>query len=839
MRSPPGPLACRRARRPPGAGLRVPRSVWSTVGGPTVATVGTVPREEVDATPEEHPVPPQRLRLEVRGAVQGVGFRPFVFRLAADLALPGWVLNDSRGVFIEVEGPRATLERFRERLASERPPRALVQSVEATWLPPVGFTAFEIRHSREAGAKTALVLPDLATCADCLAEVLDPAERRHGYAFTNCTNCGPRFTILRELPYDRPNTTMLGFVLCPLCRAEYQEPRDRRFHAQPIACPSCGPALALWDAAGATLASRERAIATAAHSLAEGRIVAVKGLGGFHLMCDARDGAAVTRLRARKSRLGKPLALMVRDLDQARELCEVSELAAGRLSSVEAPILLLPRRASAPVADEVAPGNPYLGVMLPATPLHHLLMRACGFPVVATSGNLSDEPICTNEYRALDRLGGIADSFLVHDRAIERHVDDSVAWIVAGRMRLLRRARGFAPLPVTVRRELPVILAVGAHLKNTVAMSVGRQVFLSQHIGDLETEEAVSAFERVIADFRRLYGVRPVAVAHDLHPDYLSTRWALADDLGRAEGAGRDPLAADRDAAPRRIGVQHHHAHLASCLAENGVEDRALGVTWDGTGYGTDGTVWGGEFLLGDATGFERVAHLRPFLLPGGEAAVREPRRAALGLLWEAHGEVALTRPGPGVAGWFEGPELKVIGRMMDRRLNCPVTTSMGRLFDAVAALVGLPPSVTFEGEAAMALEWLADPAERGAYPVDLLPGKAPTGARGPLVLDWGPLLEALLEDVRRGVPRGVVSARFHNGLVRAAVDVAAKVGEERVALSGGCFQNRLLTEHLATALEQAGHTVLLHARVPPNDGGVSLGQIMVAAAQLGIEKGD
>jgi hydrogenase maturation protein HypF len=794
------------------------------VQGTRDPVVRAVPREEVDATHEDHPDSPQRLRLEVRGAVQGVGFRPFVFRLAAELALPGWVLNDARGVFIEVEGPRGILERFRERIVSERPPRALVQSVETAWLPPAGFTSFEIRHSDEAGARTALVLPDLATCPECLAEVLDPAERRHGYAFTNCTNCGPRFTILRELPYDRPNTTMLGFILCPLCRAEYQEPRDRRFHAQPIACPSCGPALELWDAEGTTLASRDQAIVAAAQALADGRIVAVKGLGGFHLMCDARDGAAVARLRERKLRLGKPLALMVRDLEQARELCEVSALAAEQLASAEAPILLMPRRASAPVAAEVAPGNPYLGVMLPATPLHHLLLRACGFPLVATSGNLSDEPISTNEYRALNRLGAIADLFLVHDRAIERHVDDSVAWIAAGRMRLLRRARGWAPLPVTVKHELPVILAVGAHLKNTVALSVGRQVFLSQHIGDLETEEAMSAFERVIADFQRLYDVRPVAVAHDLHPDYLSTRWALA----RAGASD----------APRLIGVQHHHAHLASCLAENGVEGRALGVTWDGTGYGTDGTVWGGEFLLGDAAGFERVAHLRAFPLPGGEAAVREPRRAALGLLWEAYGEAALAVSSHGVAGLFHETELKVIHRMLSRGLNCPVTTSMGRLFDAVAALVGLHPSVTFEGEAAMALEWLADPAEQGGYPVDLLPGAALSGPRPPLVLDWKPLLGAVLEDVRRGVPRGLVSARFHNGLVRAAVNVAAAVGEERVALSGGCFQNRLLTERLAAALEQAGHTVLLHALVPPNDGGVSLGQIVVAAAQLGIERG-
>ncbi len=774
--------------------------------------------------------PALRLRLEVRGAVQGVGFRPFVFRLAEELALPGWVLNDARGVFIEVEGPRAQLERFRERVEKERPPRALVQSVEAEWLPPAGYHEFEIRRSDEGGTKTALVLPDLATCPECLAETLDPSARRHQYPFTNCTNCGPRFTILRDLPYDRPNTTMLGFVLCADCRAEYEEPRDRRFHAQPIACPACGPVLALWDATGAGVARERAALEGAARALGEGRIVAVKGLGGFHLMCDARDGAVVARLRERKLRQGKPLAVMVRDLAMARDLCEVSDLAARWLAAVEAPILLLPRRERAPVTTEVAPANPCLGLMLPATPLHHLLLRACGFPLVATSGNLTDEPICTNEYRALSRLGGIADLFLVHDRPIQRHVDDSVAWLVGGELRLLRRARGWAPLPVTLATELPVLLGVGAHLKNTVALSVGRQVFLSQHVGDLETEEAMSAFERVIADFLRLYEARPGAIAHDLHPDYLSTRWA------RAQAAARPDL--------RLVGVQHHHAHLAACLAENGGRGRALGVTWDGTGFGTDGTVWGGEFLLGDAAGFERVAHLRPFRLPGGEAAVQEPRRAALGLLWELGGRSWVEARGTGLRSLFGDTELEVLYRMLGRGVNSPVTTSMGRLFDGVAALLGLHPRVTFEGQAAMGLEWAADPAERGAYPVDLQEdgGGAATGeaaqARRPLVLDWAPLLAAVLEDVARGVGREIIAARFHNGLVQAAVRVAHAVGEERVALTGGCFQNRRLTEGLADALQRAGHAVLLHRQVPPNDGGVSLGQVVVAAARIRAEGG-
>ncbi len=777
-------------------------------------------------------VAPARLRLEIRGAVQGVGFRPFVFRLAEELALAGWVSNDTRGVFVEVEGPREALERFRARLEAERPAHAVVQGIEAAWLPPAGFRGFEIRVSDAQGDRRAAVLPDLATCEDCLRETLDPRDRRHRYPFTNCTRCGPRFTILRALPYDRPNTTMRGFALCDDCRREYEDPRDRRFHAQPNACPACGPQIALWTPAGETLASGDAALEAAARALAEGRIVAVKGLGGFHLMADARDGAAVARLREKKLRRGKPFALMVRDLEQARALCDVPDGAAEWLARPEAPILLLLRRTGAPVAPDVAPGNPNLGVMLPATPLHHLLLRACGFPVVATSGNLGDEPICTDEREALVRLDGIAELFLVHDRPVERHVDDSVGWMLGGRMRLLRRARGFAPLPVVAPRELPVILAVGAHLKNTVALSVGRQVFVSQHIGDLETPEAMDAFERVIADFQRLYQARPVAIAHDLHPDYLSTRWAL--EAARDAGDG---------AAPRLIAVQHHHAHLAACLAENGVAERALGVTWDGTGYGTDGTVWGGEFLLGDAADFVRVAHLRPFRLPGGEAAVREPARVALSLLWECLGPAALEREDLPVVGAFGRNERRVLGQMLERGLNSPLTTSMGRLFDGIAALVGFRGRVTFEGEAAMALEFAADISERGMYVVPFVrPEPGSGGAAGgdaaaPTLMDWGPLVEGVLRDLKKGVAPGVIAARFHNGLVAGAAHMARTTGIERVALTGGCFQNRLLTERLAAALERGGHTVLLHEQVPPNDGGVSLGQIMVAAAQLAAEE--
>jgi len=790
----------------------------------------------------------RRLSVEIHGAVQGVGFRPFVYRLATEHALSGWVINDTRGVFIEVEGPQPELARFLERLPAEKPPRAIIHRLESAWLEPTGYEDFEIRHSDDHGAKTVLVLPDIATCDDCLAEVLDPADRRHGYPFTNCTNCGPRFTIIQALPYDRPNTTMRQFIMCPECQAEYENPLDRRFHAQPNACPVCGPRLALWTPAGESQAEGDEALQRAAGALRAGQIVALKGLGGFHLMVDARNAEAIERLRQRKPRRDKPFALMARDLDQAKALCAIPPQAEELLSSPESPIVLLQRRARIPVAENVAPGNPTLGVMLPYTPLHHLLLRGLDFPVIATSGNLTDEPICTDEREAIQRLGHIADLFLVHDRPIARHVDDSVAWVVEGEARLLRRARGYAPLPVLLPHPVPTILGVGAHLKNTVALSVDRQVFISQHIGDLETAEALNAFERVITDFLRLYEATPVAIAHDMHPDYLSTRWAQERrlEIGRREISNlQSPICL--------IAVQHHHAHLASCLTENGVEGPALGVTWDGTGLGTDGTVWGGEFLLGDAADFTRVAHLRPFRLPGGDAAIKEPRRIALAILWELYGDAALDREDLAPVKALRPAEQRVLVQMLERGLNAPVTTSAGRLFDAIAALLDLHQQVTFEGQAAMALEFAADPTAEDAYPfpimstrddrrktkdsldqpVSILRPSSFVDGPSPFVLDWEPLVEGVLADLQRGVKPGIIAGRFHNALVEAMLAVSQAVGEQRVALTGGCFQNRLLTERATQRLSEAGFEVLLHRQVPPNDGGISLGQVAVAAARL------
>ncbi len=793
--------------------------------------------------------------------MQGVGFRPFVYRLATELGLTGWVINDTRGVFIEVEGPSPVLARFLERLRAEKPPRSMIHSLDSVWLEPAGFDRFEIRRSDHVGAKTVLVLPDIAACADCLAEVLDPADRRFRYPFTNCTNCGPRFSIIQALPYDRPNTTMRHFVMCPACQAEYQNPLDRRFHAQPTACPVCGPQLDLrftiYDlrlignddpqpkGQGPSIGNFA-ALCRAAAAIRDGQIVAVKGLGGFHLMVDAGNAAAVARLRARKPRQDKPFAVMAQHLPQARTLCQISPLAESMLTSPEAPIVLLPRQPDSPIAPNVAPDNPNLGIMLPYTPLHHLLLQEVGRPIVATSGNLTDEPICIDEAEARQRLGHIADLFLVHNRPIERHVDDSVAWIVGREPRLLRRARGYAPLPVLLSAKAPTILAVGAHLKNTVALSIENQVFVSQHIGDLETAESLAAFERTIADFLRLYEATPVAIAHDLHPDYLSTKWAKEQQGSR--GAGEQGREGVNQTSPyslppcRLISVQHHHAHLAACLAENGVEGPALGVTWDGTGYGVDGTIWGGEFLLGDAADFERVAHVRPFRLPGGEAAVKQPRRVALALLWELYGDDCLGWEDLAPIGSFKPSERRLLAQMLARGLNSPVTTSAGRLFDGIAALIGLHQQVSFEGQAAMALEFAVNPAINETYSITILKDeggglKAENLKFSPqpssLILDWGSLIEAILVDRRAGIEPGIISARFHNALVQAILAVAELIGERRVALTGGCFQNRFLTEQTAQRLTQAGFEVLLHRQVPPNDGGISLGQIAVAAARL------
>jgi len=751
-----------------------------------------------------------RVRVVIRGAVQGVGFRPFVFRLAQELGVGGCVMNSAGGVFVEAEADESVIKQFLKRLEAEKPPIACIQSLEAIYHEPVGFSAFEIREST-GGEKTALILPDIATCPECLRELFDSANRRYQYPFTNCTNCGPRFTIIESLPYDRPRTTMKRFAMCEECASEYLDPANRRFQAQPNACPQCGPQLELWDAAGHCHQQKHEALLGAAAALRAGQIVAVKGLGGFHLMVDARSDGTVRNLRSRKHREEKPFALMFPDYDAILSCCEATQVERRLLRAPESPIVLLKRRSvDDGLAPSIAPGNPYLGVMLPYTPLHHLLMRELGFPIVATSGNLSEEPICIEEHEAVRRLRGIADLFLVHNRPILRHVDDSVVREIGGREAVMRRARGFAPLPVSLDRELPSILAVGAHQKNTIAASVHSQVFLSQHIGDLENETAHDAFRSVIGAFEKLYELSPAAIACDMHPGYLSTQHARSSPL-------------------QQIAVQHHYAHILSCMAENHLRPPALGIAWDGSGFGPDGTVWGGEFLRVSNEDFQRVAHLRPFLLPGAEKAVREPRRCALALLYEVFGEEAL-RDGFLPSRIFSGDELQVLRRMLVKEINSPRTTSAGRLFDGFASLLNLRHTAQFEGQAAMELEFALD----GTWSDDAYPFVVRESS-DVLVLDWEPAIREVT--TARNVTLPQASRRFHNMLVRMAVEVAKRIGQRCVVLSGGCFQNKHLTERLIGELQAAGFEPYWHQRVPPNDGGISLGQVIAAAATLQPER--
>jgi len=729
-----------------------------------------------------------------------VGFRPFVYRLAVELELKGWVSNTAQGVFIEVEGDTGSIQQFLFRVEREKPPRASIYSLESSFLDPAGYAKFEIRKSEETGGNSVVILPDIATCADCIREIFDPNDRRFGYPFTNCTNCGPRFTIIESLPYDRANTSMKCFTMCAECEREYHDPLDRRFHAQPNACQRCGPQIQLWDGAGAAIAQSREALLRAAEIIRAGKILALKGIGGFQLLVDARNDAAVVSLRERKHRGEKPLAVMSPTIEAVREICEISELEDRLLRSAESPIVLLSRHSA--ISPSVAPGNPNLGVMLPYTPLHHLLVCELGFPVVATSGNLSDEPICIDEREAVSRLGGIADFFLVHDRPIVRHMDDSIVRVMGGREMVLRRARGFAPLPIQLRQSAPTILGVGAHLKNAVALSVGTQVFVSQHIGDLETKEAYSAFCAVAEDLPRLYEAKPEVIACDLHPDYLSTKYAAQLPAPSSQ-------------------VQHHWAHIASCMAENELEPRALGVAWDGTGYGTDGTIWGGEFLLAKEGTFERVAHLRQFRLPGGDAAIKQPRRARLGLLHEILQDELWERVE--LLTDFSTQELPLLRQMLEKKVNAPLTSSAGRLFDAVASLIGLRQQASFEGQAAMEMEFAVQSGVVEAYPFSF-------GEGLPVVIDWEPAIRGILQDRQSGKSGGIIAAKFHNMLVEAIVAVARKIGEPKVVLSGGCFQNRYLTERTIGRLQQENFRPYWHQRVPPNDGGIALGQVAAVA---------
>jgi hydrogenase maturation protein HypF len=759
-----------------------------------------------------------RRQIEVSGIVQGVGFRPYVYRLATGRHLRGTIRNTSAGVTIEIQGPAETVQDFVEHLPAEAPPLARITSLTVHEVPCNGDQDFCIVHSHEGEEVRTLISPDVAICPDCLRELFDPNDRRYRYPFINCTNCGPRFTIIRDIPYDRPSTSMAMFPMCPACLAEYENPLDRRFHAQPNACWECGPRVELWDKSGRRIECRDP-IDEAVSGLHAGLVVAVKGLGGFHLAVDATNPAAVALLRQRKRRVEKPFAVMVPDLQAAEEICQLDATARTLLQSMQRPIVLLPKKTPSAIPDEVAPFNRYLGIFLPYTPLHYLLLAEGGFKaLVMTSGNLGEEPIAIDNREAVNRLNGLADYFLVHNRDILLRCDDSVVRVVGGITRQLRRSRGFVPVPVFLKDDQPSMLAVGGELKNTICLTKGKHAFLSQHVGDLENVESYSFFHEAIRHLERILEIRPEIVAYDLHPDYFSTKWAL------------------QQGGVKLVGVQHHHAHIASCMAENHLEGRVIGFALDGTGYGTDGHIWGGEVLIAGYEDFERAAHFEYVPLPGGAAAIREPWRMAVSYLAHHFGreflELDFLKLDIPFVRQLDRAKVDLLLRMMEQGVNSPLTSSCGRLFDAVAALIGVRQQINYEAQAAIELEMaMASSEEDTAYPMKLL------REDDHWIIGTRPLFEALLDDLGRNLPVAAISRRFHNGLVEGFVELATllrkKTTLNRVCLSGGTFHNVYLSERLEARLSEAGFEVFTQKEVPSGDGGLSLGQALIAAAKM------
>ncbi len=754
----------------------------------------------------------KRAEIKITGIVQGIGFRPFIYNLAKEHYIRGWVLNNEKGVSIDAEGDDGSLARFIQDVQSRAPSLSRIESLEVEFLEPLHYSSFEIRMSEEARDKFVLVSPDVATCDQCLSELFSPGNFRYRYPFINCTLCGPRFTIIRDIPYDRHKTTMSPFVMCPVCQKEYEDPADRRFHAQPNACPVCGPALLLIDQGGNRIA--DDPVENTLCLLGRGQIVAIKGIGGFHLACDAKNEDAVSALRSRKFREDKPFAVMCRDMEEVKEHCDVDESEERLLSSVERPIVILKRRKDSAIAPSVAPHQSTLGAMLPYSPLHHLLLSGPLKTLVMTSGNVSDEPIAYKNEEARNRLGRIADAFLFHDREIHVRCDDSVTRIFEGKTYTLRRSRGYVPFPVKLSFPLEMILACGGELKSTFCLTRGPHAFVSHHTGDLENLETLSSFEEGIAHFKKLFFIEPKAVVYDLHPDYLSTRYALS--------------------LPHipKVGVQHHHAHIASCMAENGIEGDVIGVALDGTGFGTDGTVWGGEFLVASLKDFCRVAHLKPVPMPGGSMAIKEPWRMAGVYLSEAFGDGARELSIEFVKR-VDFKKWDILKRMIEKKINAPLTSSMGRFFDAISSLLSIRDAVHYEGQAAIELEMIADHGIEEEYSFDIRNDSMP------MVIDPGETIRALVRDLEAGVPRPMISGKFHRTMVslilRTCQAVRSAERLNRVVLSGGVFQNMLLLSLVTRGLRQAGFDVYTHRLIPTNDGGISLGQAVIGHMRLKI----
>jgi len=769
-------------------------------------------------------------RISVRGIVQGVGFRPFVYALAVEHSLKGWVYNTSEDVKIEVEGETKALGQFELELQTKAPPLAHIENITIEYYPPRGYKNFEIRHSQALPGKYQLISPDIATCQPCLSELLNAEDRRYRYPFTNCTNCGPRFTIIEDMPYDRSKTTMRRFQMCPRCQAEYDNPLNRRFHAQPNACPECGPQVELVDNQGnpvTPIPSGLNSIAAASQFLKEGKIVAIKGLGGFLLACDSTNDTAVKTLRQRKKRSSKPFAIMVSDIDEAKRHCSVSSEEEKLLASPQSPIVLMRWRKDSSVSREVAPNLRFLGVMLPYTPLHHILLRDTGLPLVMTSGNLSEEPIARDNDEALRRLSGIADYFLIHNRDIYSRYDDSVAIVERGTSQLTRRARSYAPYPIHLPFNARQVLGCGAERKNTFCLTKDSYAFVSQHIGDMENIETMEHFDSTISLYKRLFHIEPEIVVHDLHPDYLATKYA--QELGKS--------------GTKLIPVQHHHAHIVSCMADNGLDSPVIGVALDGTGLGVDGNIWGGEFLVADYHDYKRVGHLEYLPLPGGDAATKRPYRTAIGYILTLLGENTLNaviatlnevkgkQSQLASIGQVSKVEIEVIKRQVERKINSPLTSSMGRLFDAISALLGIRGEIDYEGQAAVELE-MAAYEEDYAHAHESYPYRI-VAAEGIRIIHLKDLLSAVIEDLRQGVSKGRISVRFHNTVARMTNEmcrlIANESGVRQVALSGGVFQNRLLLRKTVSLLESSGFRVFTHKQVPCNDGGISLGQAVIA----------
>jgi hydrogenase maturation protein HypF len=770
-------------------------------------------------------------RISVRGIVQGVGFRPFVYRLAVKHNLKGYVYNTSEDVKIEVEGELETIKQFQLELGIEAPPLAHIEGIAITHHPPIGYKNFEIRHSVAEEGKYQLISPDIAICQACLNELLKPSDRRYRYPFTNCTNCGPRFTIIEDIPYDRPETTMRYFQMCPQCQAEYENPLDRRFHAQPNACPKCGPKVELVDNQGKRVAGSD-VLASASQLLKKGKIVAVKGLGGFLLACDASNEAAVKTLRERKRRSCKPFAIMVNNVNEIKKHCYVSPEEEELLTCPQSPIVLMKWKAGSSVSREVAPNLEYLGVMLPYTPLHHILLRDTELPLVMTSGNLSEEPIAKDNNEALKRLSGIADYFLIHNRDIYSRYDDSVAIVERGTSQLVRRARSYAPYPIHLTFKCRQVLACGAEMKNTFCLTRDNYAFLGQHIGDMENVETLEHFDNTISLYKRLFRIEPEIIAYDLHPDYLSTKYA--QELSKSSNI-------------KLIPVQHHHAHIASCMADNKLESSVIGVAFDGTGMGSDGHIWGGEFLVADYCSFDRVGHLEYLPLPGGDAAIKRPYRTAIGYVLSLLKKDALKaiiasgakHPRVAFIGEISEIEIGIIKRQIESGLNSPLTSSMGRLFDAVSALVNIRGEIDYEGQAAVELEMAAYACHREEHSDEAISDDKESYPyrisvdEGMRIVQLRDLLSAIIEDLEQGVSSGRISVRFHNTIARMTDEMCRLIADEtdinQVVLSGGVLQNRLLLRKTIKLLENSGFQVFSHRQVPCNDGGISLGQAVVA----------